>query len=219
MSKRSGTAIKATKKPVIVLAGEDGNDRHCLRIVLEAGHPDARGRLVEINEQVRLRQASPQNLADRVDKLVRLAEARAARERAPIGAFFVHEDFDAIDSPDRAQVRDRVQGALTRRMPNACYVLATWEVEAWLLLFPQAVAATCSSWQVPKKYLGRDTAKVHDPKQVMAREVSRGGPRYRESDATRIFAKAAELQELSSPAGTNVSWQELGAHITSLPPL
>ena len=217
MNRRIGTAQRATKKPVIVLAGEDGNDRRCLRIAIEAHHPDSRGRIVEINEQVRLRQANAQNLADRVTKLVRLADARAAREKAEIAAFFVHEDFDAVDSPERAATQRRVQHALSARLDRAHYVLATWEIEAWLLLFPRAVSATHPSWTIPKKYRGRDTAKVHDPKQVMAREVSRnGGRRYRESDAAEILDKAVELGESATPSGTNVSWLELQIGIDSL---
>ncbi|GAB2971609.1 hypothetical protein GCM10027184_21310 [Saccharothrix stipae] len=188
-----------------------------MRIAIEARYPDARGRIVEINEQVRLRQANGQNLVDRVTKLVRLADARAAREKAKIAAFFVHEDFDAVDSPERAATRRRVQQALSARLDGAHYVLATWEIEAWLLLFPRAVSATHPSWTIPKKYRGRDTAKVHDPKQVMAREVSRsGGRRYRESDAPMILDKAVELEESTTPSGTNISWLELQTDIDSL---
>lgn len=217
MSRQASTAQRATKKPVIVLAGEDSNDRRCLRIAIEARHPDAQGRIVEINEQVRLRQANSQNLTSRVHKLVRLAEARAAREQAKIAAFFVHEDFDAVDSPERAEARRRVQQALSNRLDRSHYVLATWEIEAWLLLFPRAVTAVSSSWVVPRKYHGRDTAKVHDPKQVITREACRtGGRRYRESDAPKILAKAVELGESTAPSGTNISWQELQTDIVSL---
>ncbi|GAA3459199.1 hypothetical protein GCM10018963_12120 [Saccharothrix longispora] len=217
MSRRGGTATRATRKPVIVLAGEDGNDRQCLRIVLEASHPETRGRIVEINEQVRLRQAGSGNLAARVDRLARLAEARATREQAGIAAFFVHEDFDEVDCPSRGEVRERVQHALSRRVDNAHYVLATWEVEAWLLQFPRAITATCSSWSVPRRYLGRDTARIGDPKQVMLREIGRSGaPRYRESDAPKVLAKAVELGEFRTPSGTNVSWSEPGTSIAGL---
>ncbi|TQM80533.1 hypothetical protein FHX81_2869 [Saccharothrix saharensis] len=86
-----------------------------------------------------------------------------------------------------------------------------------MLLFPRAVAAAYPSWTIPKKYYGRNTAMVHDPKQVMVREVGKsGGRRYRESDAPKILAKAVELGEFATPAGTDVSWRELEVDIDSL---
>lgn len=216
MTPRTNTRKRATRKPVIVLAGEDSNDRECMRIVIEATCPEAHGRLVDINETVRLHQASHPNLTNRVDKLARLAEARAAYERAAIAAVFVHEDYDAVDSDNRATARNRVQQALSARLGSAHYVLATWEVEAWLLLFPQALSATYKTWSVPAKYIGKNTALVQDPKQVLMREIGKANPRYRESDAPKVLAKAAELNLLATPSGTNCSWRELAMHITSL---
>lgn len=56
--RRGGTGTRAAKKPIIVLAGEDRNDCKSLRILLEAFCPDMRGRIVEIKDSVRLRQAT-----------------------------------------------------------------------------------------------------------------------------------------------------------------
>jgi hypothetical protein len=170
VSPRGGTRQRAVRKPVIVLAGEDSNDRQCLRIAIEALCPAAKGRIVEINDAVRLRQASHENLTARVDKLARVARARAARENAEIAAVFVHEDYDAVDSDQRQGVRRRVQDAL----------------------------------------------RVHDPKQVLMREVSGKGPRYRESDAPKVLQKAVDLAVLGNPTGTNCSWHELSGYIRAL---
>jgi hypothetical protein len=192
---------------VIALAGEDQNDRRCMRIVIETLCPDAKGRIVEINAQVRLRQAGPA-LAGRVDKLVELARAKAKQEDSALAAFFVHEDYDAIDCDDRGTTRARIQEALAKGFADSFYVLATWEIEAWLLLFPDALSTTRKGWAVPQKYLGRDTARIEDPKRVLTQEVSRNGPKYRESDAVEVLAKAVELDLLTKPQGRNGSWTE-----------
>ena len=212
-----GTGTRAIRKPVIVLAGEDQNDRRCMRTVIEALCPDARGRIVEINTQVRLRQAGPA-LAGRVQKLVDVAVAKAKQEDSPLSAFFVHEDYDAVDCDERHKMRARVQETLAGRFANSFYVLATWEIEAWLLLFPDALSATRKGWAVPQRYLGRDTARVEDPKRVLTQEVSRNGPKYRESDAVEILAKAVALNLISNPQGRNGSWQEFTAAIESITP-
>lgn len=196
-----------------MLAGEDRNDRKCLRLLLEASCPDMSGRIVEISDPVRLRQASETNLADRVAKLARLARARAKRENADLACVFVHEDLDATDGDDYVQKRARVQKALKAELGNAHYVLAVWELEAWLLLFPDALAAFASSWRVPAKYLNRDTGKLTDPKRIMMREMSKTARRYRESDAPDVFAKIIELGGHRDPVGTNRSWTRFRADI------
>ncbi|WP_063843027.1 hypothetical protein [Sphaerimonospora mesophila] len=197
----------------MVLAGEDSNDRRCLRLLLEALCPQMKGRLVEINEPVRLRQATGQRLTDRVNKLARLARARAAREKAELACFFVHEDLDAVDGEEYIRIRDRVQDALDREMGSAHYGLAVWETEAWLLLFPKALKAFVSSWEVPSKYQGKDTGKVHDPKNVLMNKVGNSARRYRESDAPGVLEKAISMGCLTQPLGTNRSWNDLFANV------
>jgi hypothetical protein len=214
VSARRGTGRHATDTPVIVLAGEDRNDRQCLKIAITALRPDIGKRIVEINDTVRLRD-SRDTVTGRVDRLINQAKARADREDSPLAALFLHEDYDGVDCDVRDNTRARVQEALSKRFEKAFYVLATWEIEAWLLLFPDALAATHPSWQVPPKYLGRDTARIADPKRVLKEEVSRSGPRYRESDAADVLAKAAELDLLARPRGSNGSWREFTAAIAS----
>lgn len=209
MSGRGGTRIRATRKPVVVLAGEDGNDRKCLRILLEEFCPDMRGRIVEVNDSVRLRGASPGTLAARVDTLAKKARARAARENAELACVFVHEDLDGPDGDGYVNTHDRVQRALTRALGAAHYVLAVAEMEAWLLLFPDALAGTVSSWKVPKQYRNRNTGALADPKKIMMNSVSGSARPYRESDAPDVFAKAVALNCLDQPSGTNRSWSRL----------
>jgi hypothetical protein len=198
VSAQGGTRIRPTRRPLIVLAGEDSNDRQTLRILLEAFCADAQGRIVEIKDSVRLCRANDTALHERINKLAGSIRARAVREQASVKCIFVHEDFDAVESERRSHVRRRVQSALDRQLSGAHYVLATWEVEAWMLLFPQALTEFAASWKLPQRYVGVDTGRISDPKRVMRDEVSKSGPKYRESDAPAIFKKIVDLR--SQPA-------------------
>lgn len=198
-------------KPVVVLAGEDANDRRSLRVLLEAFCPDMNGRIVEINDPVRLRDASQQNLSARVNKLARLVRARAAREGADLACVFVHEDLDRVDGSEYDAARARVQAALAREFGTAHYVLSVWEMEAWLLLFPDALTSVVKSWKVPAQYRNRDTGTLSDPKKVLMHKVSGASRRYRESDAPEVLAQAVALRCVDRPEGTNRSWQQLHA--------
>ena len=186
-----------------------------MRVLLEALCEHARGRIVEINDIVRLRQANDVALRERINKLAGSVRAKGVRERATVQCVFIHEDFDETDSTQRANVRGRVQEALGREITRVYYVLATWEVEAWFLMFPDALAEFASSWSVPTRYLGADTGRIRDPKRVMKREVAKAGPEYRESDAPDIAGMITDLDLQRSPTGRNGSYNEFLASALS----
>jgi hypothetical protein len=213
-SRRGGTSTRATKKPIIVVAGESGNDREVLRSFLEAFCPQMQGRIVFLNDKIPLRDASEANLKDRVKRFGSLVRARAERERASVAAVFLHEDLDDVDSGQYEVVRERVQRALVRELENAYYVLAVWEIEAWLLLFPEAVTGFSSGWRVPAKRRGRDTGMFQDPKRIFQEEISKAGTRYRESDAPAIASRIVALRKHTAPIGGNRSYEAFKADAT-----
>jgi hypothetical protein len=141
------------------------------------------GRIVFLNDKIPLRDASGVTLNQRVRRFASLVRAKAARERASVAAVFLHEDLDDVDSGRYDSVRDRVQHALARELKGAHYVLAVWEIEAWLLLFPEVITGFTAGWQVPTKRRGRDTGMLQDPKRIFKNEITKAGTRYRESDA------------------------------------
>ena len=216
MSRRLGTAVRATRKPVIVVAGEDANDRECLKVIGEAICPDAAGRVVPINQTVRLCRATSKVLDQRVDRLVNLARARAAREDSDMAALVVHEDLDEVDSHARKLTLNRVRLALKNSVDPAVYALAAEEVEAWLLLFPDALEEYVQGWKVPKALRGEDTGLVQDPKGELRRRVSTGTRRYEESDSPQILQRVVKRSGLSSYSGSNGSWVDMLADVENL---
>ncbi|MET9066160.1 hypothetical protein [Streptosporangium sandarakinum] len=209
MSRRGGTRARPTRKPVVVVAGEDRNDRLGIRILLEDLCPDMRGRVVEISDPVRLRQATGANLTARAEALARKVRARAVRDDTTVACVFVHEDLDAVDDDRYPLVRLRVEKALEAALGTAHYALAASEIESWLLLFPDALTSLCGTWSVPPRHRGRDTGKLADPKQVLTKEVSGSGRRYRETDAPDILDRAVTLGLTRSPLGRNRSYEQL----------
>ncbi|GAA3964021.1 hypothetical protein FOF52_00015 [Thermobifida alba] len=206
MSRRGGTSTRATRKPVVVVAGEDRNDRASLRILLEEICPEMRGRIVEIKDKVRLREATGSNLRDRVDTLARKVRARAKLEQAEVACVFIHEDLDAPESRGYSEVHQKVERELRTQLDSAHYVLAVAEMEAWMLLFPQALTAMVSTWKLPAKHQGRDTGRITDPKKILMGELGKGKRRYRESDASDVFRTIVDGGHLASPKGSNRSW-------------
>lgn len=121
----------------------------------------------------------------------------------------MHEDFDRPDGAEYDKTRTRVQAALTKELGSAHYVLSVWEMEAWLLLFPEALTGLVASWKVLVQHRNGDTGMLHDPKKILMQKVSAQHRRYRESDAPDVLAKAVALGCLDRPRGSNRSWQQL----------
>lgn len=209
MSRRGGTRVRPTRKPIVVVAGEDRNDRLSLRILLEEFCPEMRGRIVEIGDPVRLHQATGANLAARAETLARKIRARAVRDDTTVACVFVHEDLDAVDDDQYPITRLRVEKALEAALGTAHYALAVAEIESWLLLFPDALTGVSGSWSVPARHRGRDTGRLTDPKQVLMREVSGSGRRYREADAPEVLGQVVTMGLATSPVGRNRSYEQL----------
>ncbi|WP_226873762.1 hypothetical protein [Microbispora sitophila] len=169
-----------------------------------------RGRIVEINDKVRLHQATGATLAARAEVLAGKVRARAVRDETSVACVFVHEDLDKVDSDDYPVIRERVQKALETALDGrAHYALAVSEIEAWLLLFPEALSALVSSWSIPGKHRSRDTGRLPDPKKILVNEVSGGSRRYRESDAPDVLNQAVKLGLLATPTGRNRSFDQM----------
>lgn len=162
-------------------------------------------------DNVRLRSASGETLRSRVSVLHRKALARAERENAQLACMFVHEDWDDVDSDRCDDARTRVQTALDDVAGRSHYVLAAWEIEAWLLLFPAALKDLAGAWSVPSTYLGRDTGLLADPKRILRRECSAGSRQYAEADAPTLLQLAVVGGYLEDPAGSNRSWSRFRA--------
>jgi hypothetical protein len=155
--------------------------------------------------------ASGAGLAARAETLANKVRARAVRDDTDVACVFVHEDLDQVDGDVYPVVRERVEKALNAALGTAHYALAVWEIEAWLLLFPDALSALVSSWSVPSRHRGKDTGRMGDPKKILMNEVSGVGRRYRESDAPAVLEHAVKLGLLTRPVGRHRSFDQLRA--------
>jgi hypothetical protein len=201
------------EREVLVIAGEDSNDRRVVTHLIEEFCPRFAGHVLEIRDPVRLKSATGPTLTRRVQTLVNKAKARALREDAVLAGLVVHEDLDAVADTSYERVRSAIADQLTRQSPcDAALALAAWETESWLLLFPEAFPRLHSGWRLPESLRGRDTGRLNEPKELLRRRL--GAPAYRESDGPSIMAEARaagllrKAAKTGSPSGTNSSYQD-----------
>ena len=208
------------QRPVIAIAGEGDNDRKVLEHLLKALLPGPRPTFVPIRKHTALATAK-KYLEPRVDELRRLAQAAAAGQKGTLAGIVVHVDFDAAVNERYREARTRITGELRRTAGpdvQTALALAVSEIEGWLMLFPDAFPKTRNKWRIPPAECRRDLAMIHDAKEHLKRLLPQ--PRYRESDASLVMAKAVEAGLVTHrPSGRNRSFTDFTDALSTWPNL
>jgi hypothetical protein len=206
----------ATRRPLVLIFGEDENDRKALRELMTALRPRLEG-YVETRRQplVLIKNARPSDLRDRAQSIADVV----ARERLVrnVLCVFAHEDCDAVE-PAHEAVAQKIEQALAVAGCAAHAVAPAWEMEAWWFLWPAAVTACNPSWSVPARFRGTVVGRIVEAKEEfqrapVAHRGSRGARRYRPSDSPLIAEKVRELGIARSPAAISRSYDSFVAKV------
>jgi hypothetical protein len=149
------------------------------------------------------------------------------RGNGPILCVFAHKDADCVE-PGHNAVAEAIESALAAALRRAgvagCSVHAVvpaWEMENWLLLWPDVLGDHVSSWRTPAAYRSRNLGVVADGKAVLRAAVRPLGAKasrareYHESDAPPIAREVRRRGLVTKPAGTSASYARFRASIES----
>lgn len=204
---------RAPKLPSIVLVfGEDENDRESIKMLLGALSPDLARRVqTRRHPLVLIKGARPEEVPDRAQRIADAVDAE--RVRAEVRCVFAHEDCDDVE-PAHEHVAAQIESALRAVGCDAHAVAPAWEMEAWWFLWPDAVKAANPSWRSPNDYVGKNVGMIRDAKEELKRRVVPRGVKsgqhgfrgYRESDAPRIAAEVGKLGLANAPQASSRSY-------------
>jgi hypothetical protein len=205
------TARRSEPGRIVVILGEDDNDRKTLKILIAALRPDlARGSLRDLRKPMALvRNVPPERLPSQASRVAALL--RAVNKREPVRCVFMHEDADDVEPAHEALI-SKIENCYTSLPWSVHAVVPAWEIEAWWFLFPRAVAAVRASWRVPDQYAGREVGKIRNAKEQLQKAVKPAGSKagfksYVEADSVVIAEKIVELKLLSPPwFARSASW-------------
>ncbi|GMV73039.1 MAG: hypothetical protein AMXMBFR77_28760 [Phycisphaerales bacterium] len=194
------------KPPVVLVFGEDDNDREAVKQLLYALRPDLptvakRARplvLVKGREAAKARK----NALD----VARVA--RAERTRSDVRMVFAHQDCDAVEPAHEAIARD-IEAHLSAAGERAIAVVPAWEMEAWWFLWPDAAQAVNPSWARPAR-TGERVGLIVNAKEALRRALRPKGKRardYEESDGPRIAEQVRLRGEVRRPDAQNASFE------------
>lgn len=210
-------ARRPSRRPVVLIFGENTHDSGSLRTLVEYLHPTlVRHCDVSVRKDPPslTRSASPstsRNWLDQIAQLVRLEE----RMRTVRGVL-VHQDADGPDAQGAA--RGALQAQLDTLVTSAPAhaIVPVQETEGWWFLFPEAVRAVKpGAWRQLVLRAG-DTAMIPSPKEELKRATRKVAPKheYDESDSIAIAEQIA-VRRLA-PVGHNHSWDSFVTIATGL---
>lgn len=205
---RPAKSKQGSPKSVIVVAGEGPYDREVLQILIPALLPKPCPKVVQIkSNDMRLHKANLR-LKPRVDELRILANTLADSHGAELAGIVVHVDLDGVVDEEYDKVRKRLSDAFKNAFHcRTALALAAWEIEAWLMLFPEAFTKVRSSWRLKSKDTNRDLGMTSNAKETLRAFLE--GQRYRESDAPKVMRAAIVEGEVKPNIhGRNRSYME-----------
>lgn len=191
------------QRPVVLVYGESDNDRRALLALALALCPET-----PFDVQARRAPLVLMRDADQARLKKRGAELNAAvrRESAPVAAVIAHEDCDAVE-PAHVDLIEKIAGQVSASGVPCVVAAPAFEMEAWLYLWPEAVAAVNSKW----RRLSRTGAVglLVNAKETLTRDLRPANartPDYSESDCPRVANKVRELGIVDAHAATSASF-------------
>lgn len=175
---------------LILVFGEDDNDRRALVNLIRAFVPNGRNVRIE----TRRRPTILSRNADR--KRRRMTEDVAAFWRAESARgrrvhVVAHRDCDAVEPAHSTEAAALVADLRDVGVPNVIAATPAWEIETWWMLFPEAVRAVRQCWNTIN-YRNSNVGMIQNAKERLRRDLRPSGnasktcPDFTESDGIRI---------------------------------
>lgn len=214
MSSRAARERSApTRKKIVLVFGEDENDREMLRVLIPA--------IRRLDSRIEKRRAPLILMKNRDDaalkKVAQSLESQIQRDQRlhDVRGVVVHEDCDAVE-PAHVALAATIHARLASVGVAVVVAAPAWEMETWLFLWPDAAPALVAQWRRPSRK-NTHVGLVQNAKEEYRRAVRPGGGircrDYAESDSPRIAAKAAELNLISSPDARSDSFEAFRAEL------
>ncbi|WP_258872953.1 hypothetical protein [Streptomyces sp. M7] len=197
--------VRGRQRSVIVVAGEDPNDCKVLQHLIPALHPGPCPEVKFMKKPIRLARAQA-TLSPRLQEIKRFAKGHA--DTAKLAGVVIHVDLDAVTDENYERVRRRITEEMRATFKECCpsaLALAAYEMEAWLMLFPEAFPKVKPGWHLKETERRRDLGQIVKAKEHLVKCL--GKPPYSVSHAPKIMEEAVKGGHVTArPVGKNRSY-------------
>lgn len=197
------------RRKVALVFGEDDNDRSAIIELIRAIAPGTTIRFEKrAKPPVLLRRTeTPATRRSALDAMLKLI--RAARVADDVVAIIAHRDCDDVEPAHNVVISEIKKELTAAGVQHAVVAAPAFEMEAWWLLFPEAVNATCGCWTKlgpPTRHVGM----IHNAKEHLTRALrpksaalQKSCPEYCESDSIDIASNIRSMNLISRVTAMN----------------
>ena len=170
---------RGTRDPVVLVFGESENDRRAIKHLVRGLRSDLR---VEERRAplVLIKGALPTTARSNAEKIASVVR----QEGGPVLAVLAHQDCDDLEPAHEAAAASIEAALSTAGCPGPIGVTPAWEMEAWWMVFPEAVGKIVTGWRDPDDWIGRDVGLVRHAKEELKKAVQ---PRPRRASPPRDY--------------------------------
>jgi hypothetical protein len=179
--------------------GESPNDTSAIRNLIVGLRPDLRDHVETRRDPLVLTQEkSPTKAKTNHQRIAGLVRQESAAKT--VLAVVAHHDCDAVE-PAHTDVAKQIEDGIKDAgcILPVIGVAPAWEIEAWWMLFPEAVGKVVEGWREPDDWLGRNVGMVENAKENLTKAVhpksSKGKRRTREYEERDSIKIASNIDE------------------------
>lgn len=223
MTKKKADDARKRRRPrrqVVLVFGEDESDTKAIAELIVAICPELAGKVKPLSRPpILIKDARPGDVVGRASVISALIEGEKAV--ADVICVFAHEDCDAVE-PAHEGLAMKIEESMASAGHHVHAVTPAWEIEAWWLMWPDALVAYRSSWRKITKYRERNVGVVENAKEALRRELrpTRGSGEsrardYRETDSPGIAKTIREGGYIASTQAKSASYDRFVESVTS----
>lgn len=125
-----------SKREVVLVFGEDENDRSAVRVLVQGLRKNLADRVAVQTRRAPMTLVKGMRTPTRGSRAGKvIAAVRAEHRISKVRACVFHEDTDAVE-PSSAALADEIRTAYAACPGTVVPAVAAWEIEAWWYLFP-----------------------------------------------------------------------------------
>ncbi len=188
------------RRRIVLVFGEDHNDRAALQHLIRALTKDCAGVAIQLRRKPLILSRSAarpkrRGMAEEIASLCKFAEDL----EEGIAIAVVHRDCDATEPAHEEYARVMVADLRAAGVSRAVAATPAWEIEAWWMLFPSALAAIRPCWR-RVDYGTQSVGRFRNAKERLIRDLRPTGererrrcPDYQEADGIRVARYVADI--------------------------
>lgn len=219
--KKGNSNLGSKKANIILVFGESENDREAIKNLIKAINPK-----IDIVKCIRkppiLQSKAEINYQKRIDNAERIKSlVKAESIKSRVIAVVAHEDCDQVEPAHTPKVKLVEKGLKNVGVPNPIAACPAFEIEAWWLLWPEAIRKVRSCWRkIPKK--PNHVGKIENAKEYLQRELRpktgnrTSCPEFKESDGIAISKIVLTEKMIDTRDGKSDSFDYFESRILKL---